>query len=204
MYTPKNFRNENPEELARFIQENGFGILMSQVNGKPWATHLPMILSEDGVKLTGHMARGNSQWKNFNTGTDVLAVFSGPHAYISSSWYNHENVPTWNYIAVHVSGKIKLIEGDELLESLKSLTNKYEKASVCPVSVEGMSPEFLKVEIRGIVGFEIAIEKMEASYKLSQNRDEENYRRVVDELEKRNEDGSSKIAEAMKKLRPQG
>jgi transcriptional regulator len=202
MYTPKINRNDNPEENKKFIHENGFGILINQVEGKPWATHIPMVLSEDGTTLRGHMARGNKQWRSFAENSDVLAVFSGPHAYISSSWYDHENVPTWNYIAVHVSGKIKITEGEELLSSLKELTDKYEKASVCPVTVEGMSAKFLDAEIRGIVSFEIAIEKIEASYKLSQNRDDKNYSRVVEELERRNEDGSTKIAGVMKELRP--
>ena len=202
MYTPKINRNDNPEDHRKFIHENGFGLLINQVEGKPWATHLPLVLSEDGMILKGHVARGNKQWRSFNENPDVLAVFSGPHAYISSSWYDHENVPTWNYIAVHVSGKIKITEGEELLHSLKELTNKYEKASACPVTVEGMSPKFLEAEIRGIVSFEIAIEKIEASYKLSQNWDDKNYSRIVEKLERRNEDGSTKIAGEMKELRP--
>ena len=201
MYVAKSNRNENPEELKQFVRENGFGILISQVEGRPWATHIPMVLSEDGSRLTGHVAKGNRQWKNFGNESEVLAVFSGPHAYVSSSWYDHENVPTWNYIAVHVSGKIRVIEGGELLESLKQLTDKYEKASECPVSVGRMSPEFLKVEINGIVAFEITIEKLEAAYKLSQNRDDKNHARIIEELERRNEDGSTRIAEAMKKDR---
>ncbi len=202
MYTPNSNLNENPEDHKKFIHENGFGILINQVEGKHWATHLPMVLSEDGSLLRGHIARGNKQWRSFAENSDVLAIFSGPHAYISSSWYDHENVPTWNYIAVHVYGKIKITEGEELLTSLKELTNKYEKTSICPVTVEGMSPKFLNAEIRGIVSFEIAIEKIEASYKLSQNRDDKNYSRIVKELKQRNDEGSKNIAGVMKKLRP--
>ena len=88
-----------------------------------------------------------------------------------------------------------------MLESLKQLTDKYEKASVCPVSVEKMSPEFLKVEINGIVAFEITIEKMEGAYKLSQNRDDKNQARIIEELALRKEDGSTRIAQAMKNIR---
>lgn len=201
MYTPKSFRNDNPEELKNFIRENGFGILVSHVDGKLWGTHIPMILNEEGNTLTGHVARGNIQWKYIESAPDVLVIFTGPHAYVSSSWYNHENVPTWNYIAVHVSGKIMIIEGDALLESLKKLVHKYEKDSSHPVSVETMSPKFLDTEIRGIVGFEIVITKIEASYKLSQNRDDENHERIVKALEERKEDGSSIIAASMRKTR---
>lgn len=203
MYIPKYHRNENPEDLKRFISQNGFAVLISDVDGKPWATHLPLVLSGDGTRIHGHMSRGNQQWKNFNAQKEVLVIFHGPHTYISSSWYNHENVPTWNYIAVHVWGTIRITDGDELLTSLKELVNKYEKDSTKPVTVEGMSEKFLSAELRGIVGFEITIRKMEAAYKLSQNRDEINHRAIVHALEERRDEDSHKIAEAMKKDRLQ-
>ena len=199
MYTDKLNRNENAEELHEFIRKNGFGILISTVENKPWASHIPLLLSSDGKKLSGHIARGNRQWKEWNTEADVLAIFSGSHAYISSSWYDHENVPTWNYIAVHVYGKLKILSDQKLLQSLKELTDKYEKQSVQPVSVEKMNPGFLKKEMLGIVGFEIEITKMEAAYKLSQNRDAKNHKAIVTELEKRNDPASTAIAHEMKK-----
>ncbi len=202
MYTNKHSRRNHADDLKNFVHENGFGILTSVVEGKPWATHIPMFLTNDGLRLTGHVARGNKHWKSFESNPDALAIFSGPHAYISSSWYDHENVPTWNYIAVHVSGKVKIVEEASLLESLKQLTDKYEKASACPVSVEKMSEELLKKNLPAIVGFEIVIEKMEASYKLSQNRDEENQLRIISQLEQRGDADSLKIAQYMKELRP--
>jgi transcriptional regulator len=202
MYTPPYSKNQNKQEIADFIRQNGFGVLINQLEGKPYATHIPMMLSEDGSKISGHLARGNKQWKNFDANPDVLAIFSGPHTYISSSWYDHENVPTWNYIAAHVTGQIKIIEGEELLESLKQLTDKYEKPSAKPFTVEGMSPGYLKKEMLGIVGFEISITNIEATYKLSQNRDKENYQRVITALEERKDNDSHEIAEEMKKRRP--
>jgi len=201
MYTAKSFRNDNSEDVKNFIHANGFGILTSQVENKPWATHIPMFLSEDGSTLTGHIARGNKHWKSFESNPDALAIFSGPHTYISSSWYDHENVPTWNYIAVHISGNLKIMEAEDLLESLKNLTDKYEKASACPVSVEKMTPDLLKRDIAGIVGFQLQIEKIESSYKLSQNRDDENHNRIIVELEKRGDKDALKIARAMKEFR---
>ena len=199
MYTPKLNRNENAEELHEFIRKNGFGILISTVESKPWASHIPLQLSSDGKKLSGHIARGNRQWNEWNTESEVLAIFTGPHTYISSSWYDHENVPTWNYIAVHVYGKLKILSDQELLQSLKELTNKYEKQSERPVSVEKMNPGFLKKEMLGIVGFEIEITKMDATYKLSQNRDAKNHEAIVTELEKRDDPASTAIAHEMKK-----
>ena len=199
MYTAKINRNENTEELHEFIQANGFAILVSNVEGKPWATHLPLLLSRDKKKLLGHIAKGNKQWKEWSVDTEVLAIFQGPHAYISSSWYDHENVSTWNYLAVHAYGKLKIQTEQELLNSLKELTDKYEKQSEKPVSVDRMNPQYVKREMLGIVGFEIEISKMEATYKLSQNRDAKNHEVIVNELEKRNDPGSTAIAIEMKK-----
>lgn len=199
MYTSKLNRNENTAELYKFIRENSFAILVSTVEGKPWASHIPLLLSADGTKLTGHIARGNKQWKEWNTETETLAIFSGPHAYISASWYDHENVSTWNYIAVHVYGKLKIVSDEELLQSLKELTAKYETQSEKPVAVERMNPEYVKKQMLGIVGFEITIQRMEAAYKLSQNRDTKNHEAIITELEKRNDPDSSAIAKEMKK-----
>jgi transcriptional regulator len=199
MYTPKLNRNEKTEELHHFIRANGFAILISTVDGKPWATHLPLLLSPDGKKISGHIARGNKQWREWNSESEVLAIFSGPHAYISSSWYDHENVPTWNYIAVHVYGKLKILTDQELLQSLKDLTDKYEKHSEHPIAVETMNPAFVKKEMLGIVGFEIEITKLEAAYKLSQNRDAKNHEVIITELEKRQDPASTAVAREMKK-----
>lgn len=199
MYTPKLNRNENVGELHEFIRQNGFAILISSVEGKHWASHIPLFLSAKGEKLSGHLARGNKQWREWNSETEILAIFSGPHSYISSSWYDHENVPTWNYIAVHVYGKLKILSDHELLQSLKDLTNKYEKSSEQPVSVEGMNPAFVKKEMMGIIGFEIQITRMEAAYKLSQNRDAMNHETIITQLEKRNDPASLAIAREMKK-----
>ncbi|MEK6782552.1 MAG: FMN-binding negative transcriptional regulator [Bacteroidota bacterium] len=199
MYISKLNRNEKTEELHEFIRQNGFAILISNVEGKPWASHVPLLLSIDGKKLSGHVARGNKQWKEWNAETEILAIFTGPHSYISSSWYDHENVPTWNYIAVHVYGKLKILSDQELLQSLKELTDTYEKSSGQPVTVEQMNPVFVKKEMLGIVGFDIDISHIEAAYKLSQNRDAKNHEAIIAQLEKRNDPASNAIAQEMKK-----
>jgi transcriptional regulator len=198
MYIPAHFKNSNLNEVKDFIKQNSFGILTSQSAGSILATHIPIELSEDKDKLVGHISRANPQWKNFNSPTEVLAIFSGPHAYISSSWYNHENVPTWNYIAVHVYGNIRIIEGDALFISLKNMVDKYEQTSANPIALEKMSPEYVKRAMQGIVGFEIDITKIEAAYKLSQNRDETSHGNVISELEKKQDNGSIQIAKKMK------
>lgn len=197
MYTAAYAKNETEEDRRDFIRKNGFGILVSTVEGKLWATHIPLIL--EGNKLHGHISRGNKQWRELPQNEEVLVIFQGVHTYVSSSWYDHENVPSWNYEAVHVYGKVRMLSDEELLESLRQLTNKYEKDSVHPVSVDTMSPKFLHTEMRGTIGFEIAIDRMEASFKLSQNRDEKNHRNIISELEKRGDENSVGIANEMRK-----
>jgi transcriptional regulator len=197
MYTPAYAKNENEEDLKDFIRKNGFGIVVSTVDGKLWATHIPLILV--GGKLQGHISRGNKQWRALPQNEEVMVIFLGPHTYVSSSWYDHENVPSWDYVAVHVYGKAHIQSEEELIESVRQLTNKYEKDSVHPVSVDTMSEKFLHAELRGTIGFEITIERMEASYKLSQNRNEKNHTQIISELEKRGDKNSVSIANEMRK-----
>ena len=199
MYVPKNFQKTDKDSILEFIRQNSFGILVTNTSGKMLATHIPLELSEDGQKLHGHISRANPQGKDFTHGEEVMAIFNGPHAYISSSWYNHENVPTWNYMAAHVYGTIAIIEAEKLLASLSQLVDKYESASEKPVSVEKMSREYLERQVRGIIGFEIHISRMEAAYKLSQNRDKVNHEAIIHQLEKRNQDHDLKIADAMRR-----
>ncbi len=204
MFIAKDNRNTNPVEIREFIKANSFAILITQYEGKPWATHIPLELdidSEGNEVLNGHISRGNPQWKEFTLEKPVLAIFNGPNAYISSSWYDHENVPTWNYLAVHVYGKIRIVEGAELLDLLKKQVDKHERASAHPVSVERMNQVFVEAEMKGIVGIQIKIEEVQASYKLSQNRDAKNHENIVEELEKRGDVQSLIIAKEMKKTR---
>lgn len=201
MYIPDIYKNENSEEIKKFLQENSFGILINQSNGKLCATHIPLELetNQDGKNiLYGHISIENPQWEGFTDNDQVLAVFSGPHSYISSSWYDHENVPTWNYIAVHVYGKIKIIEGVGVIESLKKLVDKYEQNSENPIRIEDLSKKTM-MQSRGIVAFEIEINEIQATRKMSQNRDAKNYQNIITELEKVNTDQSIATAKEMKK-----
>lgn len=199
MYVPAYARNHNTAEIHQFIRNNGFGILITHHKGKTLATHIPMVLEDDGKKLSGHVARANPHWKSFRNTGEALAVFNGPHAYVSSSWYDHENVPTWNYIAAHVYGTLRILEGEELAESLGRLVDKYEKHSEKPVSIAIMTPSYFQREIRGVVGFEMKISGIEAAYKLSQNRDQKNNNRIVEKLDERNQPGDSEVALEMRK-----
>jgi transcriptional regulator len=196
---------ENNPEITAFIQKNAFASLVSQSNGKPWATHLPLVLDRnvsDEAVLHGHLAKANQQWKIFENQQDVLVIFQGPHAYISSSWYNHENVPTWNYLAVHVYGKVRILEGEELMHHLKSIVDTYESGRPNRVHLETMTDSYVQSQVRALVGIEVKIEEVQASAKLSQNRDDVNYKNIISKLEESEFPLDRDIAEEMKKRRP--
>jgi transcriptional regulator len=201
MYIPELFKNENQEEITHFLKKKSFGILVNQTNQKLVATHIPLEYesNQKGQKvLYGHIAIENPQWNGFNESPEVLAIFSGAHSYISPSWYDHENVPTWNYIAVHVYGNLRIIQGEEMLYSLKKLVDKYEANSEKPVKMENFSKKTM-MQTRGIVAFEIEITEIQAVKKLSQNRDEKNHKVIVEELEKTKNSNSIAIANEMRK-----
>lgn len=203
MYIPALYKNDDQDDIQNFIHQNGFGVLVNQTDGKLWATHIPLLLEEKKGKqiLVGHVSRENPQAESFKTNDDVLAIFSGAHTYISSSWYDHENVPTWNYLAVHVYGKLKIHSLDESVEALKRLVDKYEAKSENPLRIEDLSKKTM-LQARGIVSFEIEITAIEAKKKLSQNRDDKNYKTIISELEKTNDNQAIAIAKEMKKNRP--
>ena len=203
MYIPDLFKNENQTEVEQFLHENGFAILINQTNGKLWGTHTPLFLetTSNGKKiLGGHISRQNPQAENFKNGDEVLAIFNGPHTYISPSWYDHENVPTWNYIAIHVYGKLRLLDYDESVASLTKLVDKYEKNQENPISVEGLSEKTM-LQARGILAFEIDITEIQATKKMSQNRDDKNYKNIIDHLEKSKKTDDHQVAEEMRKNR---
>lgn len=154
VYIPNYFKVKNVDEIWDFVQKNSFATIVTTEQGKPIATHVPLGLNKKGdhFYLTGHMAVGNSQWRTFATCEDVLVIFQGSHAYISSSWYSHENVPTWNYQAVHMYGKATILEKNELVEELTRMLDKYEQHRDHPVSWDKLSPELVESQLKGIVG----------------------------------------------------
>lgn len=199
MYIPHHYKNENIEQVKAFLKENSFGILINQVEGKPWATHIPLELDEDedgNDLLVSHIAKANPQWKSFKENDEVLCIFNGPHSYISSSWYKEEEVPTWNYIAVHVYGKIKILSEEDVLKSMYKLVDKYEAHSKDPISLDHLSKKTLG-QIKGVVGFQISIDTIQAAYKLSQGR-EHDHERIIHELENTEKPNAKDIAKMMK------
>ena len=160
-----------------------------------------MLLNRETLILHGHFARPNDQWKDSGN-QQVLAIFQGPHSYISPSWYETNNaVPTWNYVAVHVYGELEIVEDEqELIDSLQELVHKYEDPE-STYSLNDVDPNYMGGLRKGIVGFKIKINKIEGKAKLSQNHSVERRKLVVEKLEKVGSEGSKGIAELMKETK---
>jgi transcriptional regulator len=202
MYIPKLYREEDREKILVFLRQNDFATLVTYDGEKPVASHLLMGIVEEGESLfiDGHMSRANPHWKTFEKNPEVLAIFQGAHTYISPTWYNHVNVPTWNYQSVHVYGKPRIItDYDEAYTLLKRLVDRHESNS--HYQLETLPEDFVEKEIRGIVAFQIEVTRIEANYKLSQNRKDEDYANIITQLEKRSDDLSHGVAEAMRQNR---
>ncbi|MCY7784524.1 MULTISPECIES: FMN-binding negative transcriptional regulator [unclassified Bacillus (in: firmicutes)] len=201
MYIPRYFKITNVDEIWEFVQENAFGTIVTTNQGKPIATHLPLQLIREGdtYYITGHIAYGNPQWRTFETCENVLVMFQGPHAYISSSWYKQENVPTWNYQAVHVYGTASTLNEEELKQDLAMLLQKYEKHRENPVLWDTLSPQLLEKELKGIVGFKIKVQEVQAANKLSQNRKDEDYQNIVSKLYEQKDMNSQQMAQVMER-----
>jgi transcriptional regulator len=174
MYIPPAFREDDLEVLHALMRDYSFAIVVTQQGGVPVATHLPLLLeSERGAygTLLGHMARANTQWHGFDGTQEALVIFQGPHAYITPSWYEPGlNVPTWNYAAIHAYGKPRIIEDSAaLMKVLHASVQTYEAGFEHPWTLQ-LPDEYFQAKLKGIVGFEIVITRLEGKLKLSQNR----------------------------------
>jgi transcriptional regulator len=198
MYIPKHFTIDNEEVIYEFIEKNSFATLFSQHNGEPYATHLPLLLNREEGFLYGHFARQNQQWKDIDD-QKVLVIFQGPHCYISPSWYEtNQAVPTWNYVAIHVYGKLEIVEEEnEVFDSLADMVNKYEKPD-SSYHLENVDESFIKGMSKGIVGFKIQINKIEGKAKLSQNHPTERQELIIKQLENSKDQNNIHIAQLMK------
>ncbi|HMZ43325.1 MAG TPA: FMN-binding negative transcriptional regulator [Anaerolineales bacterium] len=199
MHIPKLYREEDRELIVEFLKQNNFPALVTFDGEKPIATHLPVEITQTetaGLTIYSHMSKANPQWKSFG-GQEVLLIFQGAHTYISPRWYNHVNVPTWNYMMVHVYGKVRIVEGDELYSLLGRLVRQHEVDS--NYRLESLPQDFVKKEMNGTVGFVVDVTRMDAGYKLSQNRNDEDHANIIRELEGRGDLNSMEVAEEMRK-----
>jgi transcriptional regulator len=204
MYVPTHFAVTDQTRLHDFIEAHSFGLLVSTVEGVPFATHLPFLLERNTGPhgcLIAHVARGNPQWHDLE-GRPVLAIFSGPHAYISPSWYEANNVvPTWNYTAVHVYGTCNLVQDPvELAGILAAMVNTFERGQPRPWTLDTSSDYFGRM-VRGIVGFRIAIDRLEGKWKLNQNHPAERREKVIRILAASTDPQAQEVARLMMEMR---
>jgi len=201
MYIPRLYRQEDRTEILAFLHHNSFPALVSYDGERPVATHLPVEVIEgpgEQITLFGHMARANKQWQTFGD-DEVLLIFQGAHTYISPRWYNHVNVPTWNYMVVQVYGRVRPLEGQALYDLLSRLVGRYEAAA--EYSLDGLPQEYVQRQMQAVYGFAVEVTRIDAAYKLSQNRDDEDHASIVRELEQRNDQDSQRVAAAMRRQR---
>jgi transcriptional regulator len=200
MYIPKHFKIDDEEVIYDFIEKYGFATLFSQHKGEPYATHLPLMLNKSENALYGHFARPNEQWKDAEN-QQVLAVFQGPHCYISPTWYETTKaVPTWNYVSIHLYGKMEIVEDRKVIfDSLNDSVNKYESPD-SPYNLNDVEPSFIEGMSKGIVAFRIKITKIEAKAKLSQNHPVERQELIIKHLENTShQQDNIQVASLMKK-----
>lgn len=180
MYVPAHFNVTDLQWLDWLAEHDSFGTLVSSVEAEPFATHLPVLYTRAGdqVTLTGHWARPNQQWRSIEA-QRVLFVFHGPHTYISPRWYANpdQNVPTWNYATAHLYGRVALVEEPVALERIVSaLADKYEKGAAAPWTYSSGSGA---QRLRGIVGFEMRVDRVELKFKLNQNHSQQSIEGVI-------------------------
>jgi transcriptional regulator len=177
MYIPKHFQITDTAWCHALMRAQSFAAMITADDaGVPFATHLPILVDPARGPLgtlRGHVARANPHWRYLSAGRPTLVIFAGAHAYVSPSWYaTHPSVPTWNYVAVHATGTGALVEDPETVKTLLAdLVRTYESSGPTAWSLEGLPGDYLAGMQRGIVAFEIPIERLEGKAKLSQNRD---------------------------------
>lgn len=207
MYIPKHF--EGSDAIGREImQAHSWALLMTaDENGAPFATHLSLLWQDDGSphgSLIGHMARANAHWKLFARDAESLALFWGPHAYVSPTWYAPGvKVPTWNYVTVHAYGRPQIIEETEgAIDVLSQLAGAYEGTGKEAWSLQQLPPGNAEAQTRGIVAFRMALSRVGTKIKLSQNRDLEDRKRVIAKLEESDSQDAQATATWMKRVLP--
>lgn len=183
MYVPSYFAQTDAGVLHQLMRRYGFATLVTVSDGAPFASHLPLLVDvERGPHgtLLGHVARANPQWRSFGE-AEALAIFQGPHAYVSPSWYaGGPNVPTWNYAVVHAYGVPRLVEERAAARAvIERLVTTYEGGRVVPWETASLAGDFVDGLMKAIVVFEVPIARLEGKYKLSQNKSAEDRRGVV-------------------------
>jgi len=206
VYLPPHFTETDRATLDAHIARYDFAVLVTHAAGGMIASQIPVLSEwrEGRLYLQGHLARPNPQCADLGGPGEALAIFAGPHAYISPSWYQAgPAVPTWNYASVHAYGRVRAIDDAEWLrEFLHRLSARHEMPEAAPWRMDDQPKPFLDGMLKGIVGLEIAVERCEGKFKLSQNRPSADRPRIVAALERRDDADSHAVARLMREREP--
>jgi transcriptional regulator len=201
MYIPEFNRVRDHNEIISLVQANPFAILVTTSDAGPFATHIPILAREAGdqIILHGHMAKANPHWELLQSGEESLTIFHGPHAYISPRLYeSRDSVPTWNYAAIHMYGRARVFsEPEQLLEEVREIINAFDPDYFAQWS--SLSDKFRDGMLKHIVGFEIIATRIEAKFKISQNRSKGDQANVIAALGTSKDSAASEIAKLMQK-----
>jgi transcriptional regulator len=207
VYLPANFREDRVEVLHQAIREIALGALVTLGGDGLSASHVPMLVDPEPAPfgtLTGHIARANPQWQTLKPEVDALAIFTGPEAYISPGWYatkplTGKVVPTWNYVAIHATGRLRFFDDAERLRGIVTrLTDLHEQRRPQPWKVTDAPADYIAGMLKAIVGFELTVARLEGKWKMSQNRPAEDQAGVVDGLTR--EAGAPEVAAIVAKV----
>jgi transcriptional regulator len=200
VYIPEHFRVQDHSDAIAFMRANPFAILISSTDDGPFATHLPVFIQQEGDRLVirGHVAKANPHWRYLEQNPACMTIFHGPHAYVSATNYvTRENVPTWNYGAVHVYGNAQTFASPEDLQGvLHQLIGTFEPAYA--EQWGSLSETYRERMLSHIVGLEIAVTKIEAKFKLSQNRTRDEQSNVIASLGKAEDTAVSGVSRMMR------
>jgi transcriptional regulator len=204
MYDLPHFKEQDEQVIKDFIDQYPFAFLTGcDSKNKPVATQVPVFIEEKGGRniLSGHIMRNTDHHKAFLHNENVLAVFTGPHTYVSAAWYSNPHLAsTWNYMSVHAKGTIRFLDESGLEEVLQKTTLHFEGYDQqSPTVFDNLPSEFKQKTMKYIVAFEIEVTEMDNVFKLSQNRDAESYHNIIKELKNQGEDGRVIAAEMEKR-----
>jgi transcriptional regulator len=199
MYSLPYFKEKDPEVIINFMQQNPFVVLCgSDQQGRAVATHVPVLIERNDHQLIlrGHFMKNTDHHLAFTKNPEALAIFVGPHTYVSASWYsNPKQASTWNYLTVHARGKLSFLDDQQLMQILRDTTEKFEDNAQSPAGFDQLPKDYVERLSKAIVAFEINIEQLDNVFKLSQNRDRESYHTIMDQLNQKDSDARRIAAE---------
>ena len=206
MYDLPYYKEKDPQVIKAFIDQHPFAFLAGcDAAGKPVATQVPIFIEEEHGKkiLRGHIMRNTDHHKAFEHNNNVLAIFTGPHTYVSATWYsNPSQASTWNYMSVHVKGKIRFLDEGALEDVLRKTSLHFENYNHQSTTIfDNLPSDYIQKLIKAIVAFEIEIIEMDSVFKLSQNRDAESYHNIKEQLKQQDKAGEAIAAEMEKRTK---